>query len=324
MSKKTAKQRTYLSQSDVPSYGLDQALRVAEAIANEHGKQPTRPLLVAQAMDLAPGTGHFRMLCGASIAYGLTNGGYNAKLIELTPLGRRIVAPTEEGDDQPAKREAVLRPRVLREFLTRYNESPWPSDNIARNVLEEMGVPGERTERTLKLVRDSAEAVGLLRDIKGSIYVDLESDESSESRSTPDVAAQGGDDAQVSHATPSAEAAPPEVRDATTVLKKRGRVFITHGSDRAVVAQLKDLLTFGGFTPVVALEQESSAKPVPDKVLGDMRSCGAAIIHVGAERRVLDEAGEEHRMLNENVLIEIGAAMALYGRKFILLVESSA
>lgn len=30
---------------------------------------------------------------------------------------------------------------------------------------------------------------------------------------------------------------------------------------------------------------------------------------------------KEHKMLNQNVLIEIGAAMALYGRKFILLVE---
>jgi len=35
----------------------------------------------------------------------------------------------------------------------------------------------------------------------------------------------------------------------------------------------------------------------------------------------LDKDGKQHSMLNQNVLIEIGAAMALYGRKFILLVE---
>ena len=322
MAKKNEKRRAYLSQSDVPSYGLDQALRVAQAIADEHGKQPTRPILVAQAMDLAPGGGHFRMMCGASIAYGLTNGGYNAKVIELTPLGRRIVAPTEEGDDQAAKREAVLRPKVLREFLTRYNESPRPSDEIARNVLEEMGVPADRTERTYRLILDSARAVGFLRDIKGSTYVDLEADETGESTAIPEAASSAGDDTEAGQPAPSREAELPATHDGATTLRKRGRVFITHGSDRAVVAQLKDLLTFGGFTPIVALEQESSAKPVPDKVLDDMRSCGAAIIHVGAERKLLDEAGAEHRMLNENVLIEIGAAMALYGRKFILLVES--
>ena len=85
------------------------------------------------------------------------------------------------------------------------------------------------------------------------------------------------------------------VKDGSKNLKKHDRVFITHGSDRAVVGQLKDLLTFGGFTPVVALEQETVSKPVPDKVLDDMRSCAAAIIHVGTERRVLDDAGVQHR-----------------------------
>jgi len=34
--------------------------------------------------------------------------------------------------------------------------------------------------------------------------------------------------------------------------------------------------------------------------------------------------GAEHPQLNSNVLIEIGAAMALYGRNFILLVEEGA
>lgn len=322
MSKKTKKNRPYLSQADVPRFGLDQALRVAEAIANEHGKQPTRPLLVAQAMGVKPGASQFRMLCGTSIAYGLTNGGYNAKVIELTPLGRRIVAPTEEGDDDAAKRQASLRPRVPREFLTRYNGSPWPSDRIAKNVLEEMGVPKERTERTLELVRSNARAVGFLRDIKGTPYVDLESDEGEEPVRSLDVAENETDNSTAPRATPSPAADTSAVPDSATTRQKRGRVFITHGSDRAVVRQLKDLLTFGGFTPVVAIEQESAAKPVPDKVLDDMRSCGAAIIHVGAERRVIDEAGEPHSMLNENVLIEIGAAMALYGGRFILLVEA--
>jgi predicted nucleotide-binding protein len=55
--------------------------------------------------------------------------------------------------------------------------------------------------------------------------------------------------------------------------------------------------------------------------MDDMRSCAAAIVHVGTEMKVLDEEGKEFRMLNPNVLIEIGASMALYGRRFILLVE---
>ena len=98
-------------------------------------------------------------------------------------------------------------------------------------------------------------------------------------------------------------------------------MFITHGKDREIVGQLKDLLTFGGFTPVVAVENESVSKPVPDKVMDDLRTCDAAVIHVSADLPLMDATGTEHKMLNQNVLIEIGAAMALFGRKFILLVE---
>src|SRR5437773_12456989 len=55
--------------------------------------------------------------------------------------------------------------------------------------------------------------------------------------------------------------------------------------------------------------------------MDDMRSCGAAIIHVDAERTIIDKEGNEHVLLNPNVLIEIGAAMAFYGRRFVLFVR---
>jgi len=56
-------------------------------------------------------------------------------------------------------------------------------------------------------------------------------------------------------------------------------------------------------------------------VFEDMRSCGAGVLHVGAEGHYLDRDGNQHEKLNDNVLIEIGAAMALYGKRMILLVE---
>jgi predicted nucleotide-binding protein len=104
-------------------------------------------------------------------------------------------------------------------------------------------------------------------------------------------------------------------------LQLHNRVFITHGKQRAIVAQIKELLTFGNFEPVVSMERESTAIPVPEKVFEDMRSCGAGVLHVGAEGKYLDKDGHEHAKLNDNVLIEIGAAMALYGKRMILLVE---
>ena len=99
------------------------------------------------------------------------------------------------------------------------------------------------------------------------------------------------------------------------------RVFITHGKNKKILDQVKQLVAFGKFEPIVSQERESAAKPVPDKVMDDMRSCQAAVIQVGAEGVLFDGEGKEHTQINGNVLIEIGAAMALYGRNFILLVE---
>jgi predicted nucleotide-binding protein len=99
------------------------------------------------------------------------------------------------------------------------------------------------------------------------------------------------------------------------------RVFITHGRNQKILNQVKEIVAYGKFEPVVAQEHETAAKPVPEKVMDDMRSCQAAVIHVDSEGVLKDKDGKEHTQINGNVLIEIGAAMALYGRQFILLVE---
>jgi hypothetical protein len=106
-----------------------------------------------------------------------------------------------------------------------------------------------------------------------------------------------------------------------SLLRAKGRVFITHGKNEKIVAQLKEIVTFGKFTPIVAEEHETISKPVPDKVMDDMRSCFAGIINVAGEQVFMDQSAQTQHKINENVLIEIGAAMALYGRNFILLVE---
>ena len=77
----------------------------------------------------------------------------------------------------------------------------------------------------------------------------------------------------------------------------------------------------GKFEAIVSIEIQTVAKAIPDKVMDDMRSCSAAIVHVGAERKLIDDNGDSHTQINNNALIGIGAAMALYKGRFVLLVE---
>jgi hypothetical protein len=79
------KPRSYVSQTEVPRFSVTDALRVANALADEYGKQPTRPLDVAKALKMSPNSSQYKLLTGASVAYGFTDAGAQAEKIGLTP-----------------------------------------------------------------------------------------------------------------------------------------------------------------------------------------------------------------------------------------------
>jgi Predicted nucleotide-binding protein containing TIR-like domain len=263
----------------------------------------------------------------------LTDAAAQAEVIGLTDLGRRVVSPMVEGDDIAAMREAFLKPRVIREFLEKYNTSALPTDRrIARNVLEALGVPTNRTKGGFELIVDTAESLGLLAERRGRKVVNLQPTGVPRLQAVPSLPDEAGTD-ELEHEAqlaahprdhedePEPSVPEPSVPDVQPAATANRRVFVSHGSNRQIVQHLKELLEYGEYEPVVAVERETTSKPVPDKVLDDMRSCAAGIIHVGVESVIVDGEGTEHPQLNSNVLIEIGAAMALYGRNFILLVE---
>ena len=319
--KESGRKRGYVKQSDVPSCAISEALRVAKAIAENYGSKPTVPLKVAKALELEPGASPFRMLTGASIAYGITEGGYNAEKISITDLGKRMIKPLTENDDLAAKREGFLIPKVVREFLTNYNGSPLPREDIAHNVLEEMGVPKEKLSAVLGFLIAEAKGLGFVEEIKNKMYISLDEvanpivdDPVEDESGSPDQ--NNGKDDESDDALDLDDSVTP-----AREIENSRRVFITHGKNKKFVDPIKKLLGFGELKPVVSTEKQSVSQPVPDKVMEDMRSCGAAIIHVEDEMRLMDSEDNEVVVLNPNVLIEIGAAMALYGRRFILVVK---
>jgi Predicted nucleotide-binding protein containing TIR-like domain len=100
------------------------------------------------------------------------------------------------------------------------------------------------------------------------------------------------------------------------ITKRERRVFITRRSSAKIIEQVKELIAFGKFEPVVAKERDAAARPFLHELMDEMRGCHTAVIHVGTE-----SASAGLSWIGGDALIEIGAAMALYGRNFILLVE---
>lgn len=319
------KNKKRLNQSDVPAYSLEHALRVPVAVFENYAGGPTKPIDVAAAMDLLPTASQFRMLTGSAIAYGLTEGGAQSQEIALTDLANIILQPLEEGADLTAKREALLKPRIVGEFLNKYNGSPIPKDQIAQNVLVSMGVPNDRSSDVLSLILEGSEGLGLITEIKGKKYVNLTAPKASPKTPVPEVDATEFEDDDDDSGTTLAHSIDTENTPSAPVTSpptsNNKKVFITHGRNKSFIEPIKKLLSFGEMEAVVSVEKQSVSQPVPEKVMNDMRECGAAIIHVEDELTLLDKEATEHVMLNPNVLIEIGAAMALYKKRFILLVK---
>ena len=317
--------RAKMSQGEFPREPLAKALTIAQAIWGNFAGKGAAPHDIALAIDVVPTSGTWRNLCGTSIAYGLTEGGYNANQITLTDLGRRIVAPTAEGDDQLARVIAMTTPRILGEFYKKYDKAKFPQENIAENVIVSLGVPKERAKRSVEIVRENGVYTGVLHETKTGLFVALGSpvpvqhrevvEDNEADVETPDIE-NGFDEIakRVSGSTTTEQGK-------TDPSAQNNKVFISHGKNKQIVNQLKELLTFGKFDPVVSVEKDTASIPVPEKVFDDMRSCSAAVIHVDKEGQFLDSEGNSHTRLNENVLIEIGAAMALYKNRFVLLVE---
>lgn len=317
------KKNTRVLQSNCPSFSLEEAVKIPRAIKDHFAGQPTDPLMLAEACGYSPQSSTWRSLSGAAIAYGLTDGGYNSKTIGLTPLGERIVSPLIEGDDVAALREASLIPTVLKVFFDQYDRNRFPREDIAKNILIKNGVPQDRVESVYNIIRANGKFTNMIRVISGNEYV-----YASETRGTaPSV------DKQVENSEEEDVEIPPELAKKMNieppfassdsannpVVAAEPRVYISHGKgSQIIVGQIKELLSYGQMIPVVSIENETTAISVPDKIFDDMRSCTACIIHICPESKIGTDS-VMYSGLNENVLIEIGAAIALYGKKIIIL-----
>lgn len=316
------KKRTYLKQTDVPGATLDEALRIPRAILENYAGDPTPPLMVAQALNVDPNGTQLKVLSGAAIAYGLLEGGAQAATMAMTDLAERILSPTEEGMDLSARREAMLRPRVFGDFLGKYNGRSIPPENIGMNVLVDMGVPRDKSQDVFQRIVSSAEEAGLITNIKDKRYVNLNAVATSVSYGHSEEQESGEihESDEVSNTEEVVAAPVAKVEAAAAPSAHNNLIFVTHGKNKKILGQIERTIKSVGLVPVISVQTETAAKPVPQKVMDDMSRCSAVIIHVGSEAELVDAEGKGWP-INPNVLIEIGAAMMHCPGRFVLVVE---
>lgn len=324
------RQRTYVSQTDVPRHDLEKAVQVPKALEDHYGGGPASPIDVATSLKSTPGSSWFRMLTGAAIAYGLTDGGSNSVDIKLTPLGRRLVAPTSEGDDRVALREALLKPRIVREFLMKYDRKKLPPAEIAQNVLATLGVDKAAAVRTYEVILESARYAGVLRVMKGGgEWVDLRGAQRS---AQPAISTDEqhdddeGDDHQVIDDEGDGEPVDVEDRDDGAVVDgqestKPKPIFVGHGKNKGPLGKVEDILKSFNIPYKTAISEASLGQPIPTKVKNVMRECGSAILIFTKDEKFLDAEGAEVWRPSENVVYELGAASLAYDDRVVIFME---
>lgn len=101
----------------------------------------------------------------SALAYGIIKKDEAAggQVFALSETGRKIVAPTYDGEDREAIRKAVLTPTVLSKFYSDYDGHPVPGDAHFPNVLEtKFNVPRGRTAEAIEIIKDNGKLAGIL------------------------------------------------------------------------------------------------------------------------------------------------------------------
>src|SRR5205085_8276942 len=81
----------------------------------------------------------------------------------LGEIGRKILAPTYEGEKEEGIKKALFTPSVLSRFYTDYNGSSLPNDDLLSNVLEtRYGIPRDRTKEAAEVIKENARFAGAL------------------------------------------------------------------------------------------------------------------------------------------------------------------
>jgi predicted nucleotide-binding protein len=310
---------------------MDDALSVARVIQDSASGMPVTKLTLAQLMDRSPSSSEFRELLLASRAYGFTNGGVNADQFELAPLGEAATGADEVAQAE-ARRKAVLNIEPFRAFLTAYNGKKVPSLAAFKEFLvASADVASERTEDCIEHLLADALAAGMLRNLKGSDYVEVGGSSGPDMRRREPTDRSEVDELEEVDATEVAQDIEPEHSvppGGSEVTRPPKKVFIAHGKNRTPLDQLKKMLDQFKVKYAVAIDEPNRGRPISSKVAALMRDeCSSAIFiftaDEGFQRQGEDGKEESVWRPSENVVYELGAASVLYDRRIVIFKESS-
>lgn len=306
-----------------PKYSLLDSLQIAVTIRDNNAGQPYNRIDLAASLGKTPSSSEFRNLITASGKFGITEGSYKAERISLTSIGQSIVSPMSDEEKSTGLLQALYTIGFYKDFFEKFKNNRLPRKDLLINTLErEFDIPNSDCEQCYDLLFKNASELGLLKDVSGAPYVRFDSPKVTEievednTKTTEDNVPSDQESLIPEIPDPGFSTVPPPEKPA---ISYKPKIFISHSKNMKILDQIKSNLDFGGFSYNVAIETETTAIPIPEKIFGMMRECNCGIVNVSADEQERREDGSFG--INANVLVEIGAAFLAYNQRVILLVD---
>ena len=143
-------------------------MRIPEILHSTYAGKSASKKELCDTLGIGETSPNTHYLLSAAQAYGLVTKDEDEFLLSET--GRKIVAPTFDGEDREARIKAVRTPTLLSQFYTDYDGHSLPSEQHFPNVLEsKFSVPRDRVDETIRLIVDNGRFVGILNETSGGV-----------------------------------------------------------------------------------------------------------------------------------------------------------
>lgn len=125
-----------ISSISMPQRTIEDAIQIAELIYKNFAGQETPLSTIATIVGIGEKSTNMTYLIKAGESYGIIDKTAKDKYT-LSELGRKIVAPTYEGEKEEAIRKAILTPTLMSKIYSDYDKHPIPESAYFINSLEQ-------------------------------------------------------------------------------------------------------------------------------------------------------------------------------------------
>ena len=155
---------------NIPALTFEDTIQLAIGIWECASGQKVRRLTLFDYLKKSPDSGPSRTLVTASSKYGLTTGGYQAEMLELTPLGK--VASNPDGNKcevVKAKFELAIQGNsYFNHLYDTFKSMKLPSNKVMEDAVIEMGLDVDEAKRCVETFIVNAQYIGLIQMLSGA------------------------------------------------------------------------------------------------------------------------------------------------------------